>query len=96
MAMIQPDRVVRHSKVHFRRASAIVATVVLAASIVMAGAPPVRSATGQAFVRVNQIGYATTSTAKRAYLMATAAAATETRAPWRHPSASTHTPVKAR
>jgi endoglucanase len=71
VGMIQPGRVVRHSKVLWRSGSVGAATVALVAS--MATATPVRSATGQAFVRVNQIGYATTSTAKRAYLMASAA-----------------------
>jgi hypothetical protein len=35
-----------------------------------AGTVPARAAAGAAFVRVNQLGYATGSQAKRAYLMA--------------------------
>ncbi len=38
-----------------------------------AGTVPAQAATGTAFVRVNQLGYATGSQAKRAYLMASAA-----------------------
>jgi endoglucanase len=51
-------------------AIALIATV--SASIDGAAAP---SASGQAFVRVNQVGYATGSTTKRAYLMASASEA---------------------
>jgi endoglucanase len=40
---------------------------------VIAGAVPARAAAAAAFVRVNQIGYATGSQAKRAYLMASTA-----------------------
>ena len=51
-------------------AIALIATA--SASIDGAAAP---SASGQAFVRVNQVGYATGSTTKRAYLMASASEA---------------------
>src|SRR5215470_5061605 len=61
-----------------RKAGVIVAAgaVLAAAAAVhpaMAGAVPARAAAGAAFVRVNQIGYATASQAKRAYLMASTA-----------------------
>src|SRR5215472_6181792 len=61
-----------------RKAGVIVAAgAVLAAAAAllpaMAGAVPAQAATGTAFVRVNQIGYATASQAKRAYLMASTA-----------------------
>src|SRR5215475_453200 len=48
----------------------VVAGVVLAG---VAGAAPARAAAATAFVRVNQVGYAAASQAKRAYLMASAA-----------------------
>ncbi len=54
-----------------RSAGAIVAMgAILGAT---AGAVPAQAATGTAFVRVNQLGYATGSQAKRAYLMASGA-----------------------
>ena len=54
-----------------RSAGAIVVVGAVVAASVAAG--PARAAAGTAFVRVNQVGYATTSHAKRAYLMASAA-----------------------
>jgi endoglucanase len=51
-----------------RNAGAIVAMGALTGAT--AGAGPARAATGTAFVRVNQLGYATGSQAERAYLMA--------------------------
>jgi endoglucanase len=56
----------------WRRYAAVmaVAGVVLAG---VAGAAPARAAAATAFVRVNQVGYATASEAKRAYLMSSAA-----------------------
>jgi endoglucanase len=49
--------------------------IVLAGAVVTAGAAaaPARAAAAKAFVRVNQIGYAADSQAKRAYLMASTA-----------------------
>src|SRR5262252_7325772 len=49
--------------------------IVLTGALVSVGltATPARAATATAFVRVNQIGYATASQAKRAYLMASTA-----------------------
>ena len=40
--------------------------------VVTVGAPPAGAASAGAFVRVNQVGYETSSHAKRAYLMASA------------------------
>jgi endoglucanase len=51
------------------------AVVIVAAGAMLAatgGAVPARAASGTAFVRVNQLGYAAGSQAKRAYLMASA------------------------
>jgi endoglucanase len=55
--------------------SAVVAVVMVigAASAADVAPAPARAAAGSAFVRVNQLGYATGSQAKRAYLMASAA-----------------------
>jgi endoglucanase len=50
----------------------VVATIIVIGALTLVAAPgPVRAA-GSAFVRVNQVGYATTAT-KRAYLMASGA-----------------------
>src|SRR5215467_13463553 len=55
----------------FRNAGVIFALgVMLGATAVTKPAVPARAAAGTAFVRVNQLGYATGSQAKRAYLMA--------------------------
>ena len=55
----------------FRNAGAIVAMgAMLGATAATRPAVPAKAATGTAFVRVNQLGYATGSQAKRAYLMA--------------------------
>jgi endoglucanase len=54
-----------------RRMPAIVLTAALLSPLVMTA--PARAATATASVRVNQIGYADTSQAKRAYLMASVA-----------------------
>ena len=54
-----------------RSAGAIVAMGAMLGAT--AGAVPAQAATGTAFVRVNQLGYATGSQAKRAYLMASGA-----------------------
>src|SRR5262249_44352144 len=54
-----------------RNALAIVAMgAMVEGTAAMKPAVPARAATGTAFVRVNQLGYATGSQAKRAYLMA--------------------------
>src|SRR5690348_8408856 len=54
-----------------RNAGVMVALgALLGASATTKPALPVRAAAGTAFVRVNQLGYATGSQAKRAYLMA--------------------------
>jgi len=50
------------------------ASIAMAAAVIMAAAAtPARAASETAFVRVNQLGYATASQAKRAYLMSSAA-----------------------
>jgi endoglucanase len=54
-----------------RNAGVIVAVGAMVWAI--SGAVPARAGTGMAFVRVNQLGYAAGSQAKRAYLMASAA-----------------------
>lgn len=54
--------------------SAPMASIAMAAAVIMAAAAtPARAASETAFVRVNQLGYATASQAKRAYLMSSAA-----------------------
>src|SRR5215467_12407202 len=58
----------------FRNAGVIFALgVMLGATAVTVPTVPARAAAGTAFVRVNQLGYAAGSQAKRAYLMASAA-----------------------
>ena len=60
----------------FGNAVAIVAMgAMLGATAAARPAVPARAAAGTAFVRVNQLGYAAGSQAKRAYLMASAAEA---------------------
>lgn len=55
--------------------SSLATLLVVAAALALMLAPlPVKAATGSAFVRINQVGYATTAT-KRAYLMASASEA---------------------
>src|SRR5215472_4733356 len=57
-----------------RNVGAIVAVGVMLGAITgTVATAPARTAAGTAFVRVNQLGYATGSQAKRAYLMASAA-----------------------
>src|SRR5436190_2252486 len=55
---------------HRRAGSALTVGVLLAAAVAVT---PARAATGGALVRVNQLGYATGSQAKRAYLMTSGA-----------------------
>src|SRR5947207_1144915 len=71
--MVRRSRFVRQMTEHARRGSLCLGGMFLAATFTAqaAGAPP----SPQAFVRVNQVGYATTSTAKRAYLMSSGAEA---------------------
>lgn len=52
--------------------SSIVTIIIVIGALALAFAPRLARAAGSAFVRVNQVGYATTAT-KRAYLMASGA-----------------------
>ena len=70
--MVRRSRFVRRMKEQARRGSLCLGGMFLAATFT-AHAGDVPRPAAQAFVRVNQVGYATADSAKRAYLMASGA-----------------------